>query len=299
MRACRQKQELQPPGFGILYRHRDRLPRTPYAEAKSEYEEALSPLPNSNVQPFRSALDGLMHGAMTVRVGPCGAGAPRLSEEDTKRVTMKLSATWPPRRRTFAPTAEEEREEFDSRAATPVMMPRTRSQDTADYEALVPTGKELPKHESGALEPLSASKMGRVKTSRGHSRGMQGLTPEQSAMLGEIKTRRLTPAVLRNPRALTLKPLRAATAALPAPAFRATEGPASVTGLTWRRDALGASLLASPGWSEDPSGSLRTPKQSGELMRWADQMYSHPPIRARREFGGRDCKVLKNTLAGA
>ena len=53
------------------------------------------------------------------------------------------------------------------------MMPRTRSQDTADYEALVPTGKELPKHASGALEPLSASKMGRVKTSRGHSRGMQ------------------------------------------------------------------------------------------------------------------------------
>jgi hypothetical protein len=35
----------------------------------SEYEEALSPLPGSNAQPFRSALDGLMHGTMTMRVG--------------------------------------------------------------------------------------------------------------------------------------------------------------------------------------------------------------------------------------
>ena len=73
MRACRQKQELQPPGFGILYRHRDRLPLTPFALAKSEYEEALSPLPGSMQQPFRSALDGLMHGTMTMRVGLASA----------------------------------------------------------------------------------------------------------------------------------------------------------------------------------------------------------------------------------
>lgn len=69
MRACRLQQELQPPGFGILYRQRQRESMTPLAQAKTEFEEALSPLPGSMQQPYRSALDGLMHGTMTLRVG--------------------------------------------------------------------------------------------------------------------------------------------------------------------------------------------------------------------------------------
>ena len=55
------------------------------------------------------------------------------------------------------------------------MMPRARSQDTGDDDAPAPSKvlKDLPDHDTGTLEPKSASEMCRAKTSRGRSRVLQ------------------------------------------------------------------------------------------------------------------------------
>jgi len=67
MLACRIKQQLQPPGFSSVYTYRTRLPMTPLTKARNAtaaQDDSLGVL-----YPHRSALDGLMHGSMTIRAG--------------------------------------------------------------------------------------------------------------------------------------------------------------------------------------------------------------------------------------
>ena len=67
MLACRIKQQLEPPGFRLVYRERTRLPATPLTQARRDAESPRSP--HSPGRPNRTGLDSLMHGATTSRVG--------------------------------------------------------------------------------------------------------------------------------------------------------------------------------------------------------------------------------------